>query len=455
MNKIAKVFKTIFGSIYKVVDKIIVTPISKLIYIIQSKLKNNSGRFEKFLNKPYMLVYLSLIFAVGIFFLVDTRVISLVQTEAEVLTDQPVKVEYNKEAYVVEGIPESVDITLIGRKSDLYLAKQLGDHEVLLNLTDYEEGTYRVKLTLNQTIDSLNYKLDPGTVTVVIKQRISALKSVSPVELNADQLDSKLSVKNIELSKSEVVVKGSKDTLATIATVKALIDLSDDKFTEKGTYNLDNLKFIAYDSNGNIVENVEIAGNNVTAKVELDSYSIQVPVKIMTTGTLKTGRAINKILINGKEDYRVTIYGDQSVLDGITEIPVTVDVTDQGNQTKTYNNLSLTKPTGVRHIDNTSVSVTLEFAEESQKTIEDVRINTDGLDAKYKAGAKAGDDLVNVQIKGVKSVIDSVEAGDIYAYVDLSTYGIGTHEVKVEIRNTNAKITYVALRTITIEIQAK
>ena len=456
MNKILKVIGGISLSIYKIIDKIIVTPISKLIYIIQSKLKNNSGRVEKFLNKPHMLVYLSLAFAVAIFFLVDSRVISLVQTEAEILVDQPVTVQYNKEAYVIEGLPDSVDITLIGRKSDLYLAKQLGDHEAILDLTDYEEGTYKVRLTLNQTIDSLNYKLDPGTVTVVIKQRISSLKSVAADLLNEDQLDSKLSVKSIALSNSEVVVKGSKDTLATIATVKALIDLNNEVFTDKGTYKLDNIPLIAYDSNGKIVENVEIVGNNMTATLELDSYSIQVPVKVITTGTLKTGRAISKILVNNKEDYKVTIYGDKSVLDNVTEIPVTVDVTDQGNQTKTFNNLSLTKPTGVRHISDTTVAVSLQFAEESQRTVEGVRINTEGLDTnKYSPTAKPGDDTINVQVKGVDSVIKDIKSEHIYAYVDLSSYGVGVHEVKVEIRSADSKVVYVPTRTVTIEIKAR
>ena len=33
-------------------------------------------------------------------------------------------VTYNKEAYIIEGLPETADVTLIGRTVDLYLAKQ-------------------------------------------------------------------------------------------------------------------------------------------------------------------------------------------------------------------------------------------------------------------------------------------------------------------------------------------
>ena len=47
------------------------------------------------------------------------------QNEAEVIQNQPVKVLYNEEAYVVEGLVDSVDIILTGNKSAIYLAKQL------------------------------------------------------------------------------------------------------------------------------------------------------------------------------------------------------------------------------------------------------------------------------------------------------------------------------------------
>ena len=184
MRKVLNVFVAFFKLIYAGIDKIIVTPISRLVYRINKRLKGSNNKLDKILNRPNILIYLSLIFAVVIFVLVDQKVINLVQTEAEILSDQKVVAEYNKEAYVVEGIPDTVDVTLIGRKSDLYLAKQLGDHEVKLDLTKYGVGEHKVKLTYNQTVDSLSYKLDPSTVLVVIKEKISTLKTISYDLLN-------------------------------------------------------------------------------------------------------------------------------------------------------------------------------------------------------------------------------------------------------------------------------
>ena len=170
MSKIFKFFASIFKGIYSVIDKLIVTPISKLIYKLNELLKNNSGRFEKILNRPNVLIYISLICAVAVFLLIDMQVFDLTNQEAEIISGQEVKVIYNQEEYVVEGVPETVDITLIGSKSNLYLAKQIGEHEVILDLTGYSVGTYKVKLTYNHSITSVNYKLDPSTVNVKISK---------------------------------------------------------------------------------------------------------------------------------------------------------------------------------------------------------------------------------------------------------------------------------------------
>ena len=214
MSKIFKLILSLFKWLYKILDKFIVTPISKIIYNLNKKIQKNGGKLEKILNRPNMLLYMSLIFAIVVFLLIDSKVITLVETEAEIITNQPIKVEYNSEAYVIEDLPETVDITLIGRKSDLYLAKQLGENEVVLDLTDYgaRDEPYRVKLSYNQTIDSLDYKLDPTYVYVTIKKKISSLKTISYDVINQDKLNEiapELSVSSVELSKNEVVVKGS------------------------------------------------------------------------------------------------------------------------------------------------------------------------------------------------------------------------------------------------------
>ena len=301
MNKIFKALKKIGTKIYKLVDQLIVVPISSFIYRVTSKL-NKDNKLEKILNRPNILLYISLALAIILFYLVDSKAISFINTNAEILRNQPVEVIYNSSAYVIEGVPETVDITLIGKKSELYLAKQLGDNEVVVDLTDYEasDKPVKVKFSYKKHIDSLDYKIDPSYVTVTIKKKVSDKKTVSYDLLNKDSLDEKLSVKSVELSKTEVIVRGAEETLDKIASIKALIDLSDEAFKSAGTYDVDTVKLVAYASDGSILPNVEIVATNISAKVVLESYSKVVPVRIITTGELVSGKAISSITNNNK-----------------------------------------------------------------------------------------------------------------------------------------------------------
>ena len=459
MNKIFNLIASFFKGIYNLIDKYIVTPISKIIYNIDKKVNKSGGKIEKILNRPNMLLYMSLALAIIVFLLIDSKVITLVETEAEIITNQQVNVEYNSEAYVIEDLPETVDITLIGRKSDLYLAKQLGENEVVLDLTDYtpRDEPYKVKLTYNQTINSLSYKLDPTYVYVTIKKKVSTLKTISYDLINQDKLNElnpELSVSNVELDKNEVVVKGSQDALNKIATVKALIDLNNKNFKAKGTYNLENVPIVAYDETGNILKNVEIVPSKVNATVTFTSYSKEVPIEVQTTGNLVSGKAISSITINGKSEYYVTIYGEQSEIDSIDSLPVTIDVTDQGNNgSKTYPS-NILKPSGVKYMSASSVNIVASFGEAKQKTIDGLTITVENTPANLKATATS-QATISVQVVGVQSVIDSITASDIKAYIDLTGYTVGNHTVPVQVKGNNPMAQYIVSSSVNINITNK
>ncbi|HOZ88696.1 MAG TPA: CdaR family protein [Bacilli bacterium] len=453
MNKIMDFLKAVGLKTYNIIDKVIVVPISKIIYRIVRR-SRSLNKLEKILNRPSVLLYISLALAVILFFLVDSKVINLTNT-AEIITGQQINVKYNSNAYVIEGLPKTVDITLMGRKSDLYLAKQLGNHEVILDLTGYEpsDKPQKVKLTYNQTIDSLTYKLDPSYVTITIKKKVSTLKNITYDLINSEKMDAKLSVKSVELSKNEVVVKGSQDTIDKISSVKALIDLADEKFTTKGTYEVDNVALVAYDNNGMKMANVEIVATNVTAKVDLDSYSIIVPVKVITTGDLVAGKAISGMTINGKDTYSVTIYGEQAVIDNITGVPVTVDINGQGNNgTKSYS-VTISKPSGVRYISETNIAIALSFAEAKQRTIDNISIEQKNIPSGLSATAKTIEDsVVSVQLTGVQSVIDAITPESINAYIDLAGYTVGEHTIEVKVEGEDARVKYAVTKKINIKL---
>lgn len=441
MNKILKPIIALFKVLYNILDKLIVTPISKLIYRINKLGKNNNGKLEKILNRPIVLLYISLICAIAVFYLVDSKVISLVDNEAEVITGQPVTIIYNEENYVVEGVPETVDITLIGSKSNLYLAKQIGDHEVVLDLTDYEPGTYKVKLKYNHSMTNVSYKLDPGTVSIKISEKESEVFNLSYDLVNENKLDKKLNINSVTLDKSEVIVKGSRETLDTISNVKALVDVEAAGLTNKGEYEVDSIKLVAYDHNGNKVNNVEMVPNNINAKVKVDSYSVELPVKVVTSGNITTGYALNSI---NSSVTKVTVYGDQEVLDTLSAIEAPIDVTGLSTD-KTFSGVTLTKPAGVRYMSDTTTSVTVTLDQETSKEFAGIVIESKNVAEGYTVSALTENDrTITVIAKGVSSALESLDASKIKAYIDLSGYTAGTYEVEVKLDTDDSRYTLVS-----------
>jgi len=449
MNSLKKVLKKIF---YWLDDKFI-TPISRAIYFLFEKFKNNPIHLEKFLNRPLVLVYISLGLAITTFFLVDSQVITLVETEAEILANQPVKVLYNKESYVVEGLVDHVDVILTGRKSALYLAKQLGEHEVVLDLSDYEpsDSPRKVALTYNQTIDNINYKLDPAYVSVVIKKKESETQNVTYELLNESKLNEKFSVSNVSLDQTSVVVKGSKDSLEQIATVKALIDLSNNKFTEAITYDIDNIPLVAYDKNGQVIESVEIVPATLSASISFSTYKATVPVVVSTTGELVAGKSISSITINGKSNFTVDIYGEKEEIDKIQSVPVIIDVNGRGTGGAFTYTASIQKLTGIRSMSEDNVKVVVAFGDEKQKTLNITNIRPINLGSGLIVN-RTNNEPISVQVKGVQSVIDSINEENISAYIDLANFGAGESEVDVKIENTDPRLSFVVTNKVKIVI---
>lgn len=453
LKKLFKIIYVILESIYKLIDKIIIMPISRLVYNITKVSKSKNVDLNKYLSKPNFLIYLSLILALIAFLLIDNKVVNLVENEAEIIKNIPVNIIYNEEAFVVENVPEEVDITITGRKSDIYLAKQLGDFRVELDLSKYTEpGTYKVKFTYSKSIESVNYNLDPSYVTVTIKDKVSEVHSVT-YDLINDDLDGKLSVNKVTLDSNEVIIKGSQDVLDKIASVKALVDVTDSKYDSAGTYELSNIPLVAYDKKGKIVENVEIVPSTLSGTVELKSYKQSVPLNITTTGKLVSGRAIASLTINNASSYTVDIYGEENDIKKITSVPVDINIDGLGKEsTKTYN-VTINKPNGVRYISTKNVTINVTFGDEEQKTIDihDIGFKDGSIPDGYTANI-ISNSATSVQVKGVKSNISNITESDINAYVDLSGLGEGTHEVEVKIDNNNPLVSYVVSSTITIKM---
>ncbi len=438
MKKIINSFKNLFRHIGHFFDKLLITPITKIILRISDFFKENGKGIERFFGKKSTLIILSLILAFGVFVLIDRESNVMIDQYAEILYNQPVSAIYNEELYVVEGLPKAVDITLVGQKRHIFLAKQAPAKGVSVDLTGLKPGNHKVTLKYSQRLKSLDYKLDPSTVTVTIYEKVSETKSLTVDILHKDNLDSKLYIDDIELDRSDVIVKGAEYKLKKVATVKALVDVDNFVNPKAGTMNLKDVPLVAYDTDGKIVD-VEIVPKSVDAKVVITSPSKEVPVKIVPKGNLAFGKAISSINTNISS---ITVYGEKAAVEKLDELEVEIDVKDLSRD-KEFN-ITLKKPNGITELSVKTINVKVGIDNSITKEFKNIHIVTEGLNNHlYTVQALSeADSIVTVVVKGSENSIKSLDESTLKAYIDLKNYAAGEYEVPVKVDGDDLTLDY-------------
>lgn len=451
MKKIGKVILRIFRHIGLFFDKRLITPLTKLILWLMNAFQDFARNFDKLSAKKSTLLVVSLLLAFGTFILIDKESNIMIDQYAEILYKQPVTAVYNEELYVIEGLPEAVDITLIGQRRHIFLAKQSPAKGVSVDLTGLKPGNHKVTLKYTQRLKSLDYKLDPSQVTVTIYEKESENKNLTYDVLHQDKLDNKLYISNIELDRNEVIVKGARYVLDKIAAVKALIDVNAIPNPKAGDITIKDIPLVAYDDNGEIID-VEIVPKSITAKITITSPSKEIPIKLVPVNNLAFGKSIKSMTSSVS---KVTVYGEQATIDAIEQLEVEIDV--KGLEEDKEYNVRLKKPKGITEISVKTMTVKVEVDNSSSKEFENISVQSQNLDSKYKVQALTVDDRqVTVVVKGSEESLKKVTEGDITAFIDLKDYGVGTHEVEVQVTGTDLKLTYASkTKKVKVKISEK
>lgn len=438
-----KIIIKFFKSIFSVFDKYVIMPITRWIFNVSKLIGNSNIKVEKWLSKSTTLLFLSLFLSIIIFVVVDRKMITFSSQSAEVLKEQPINVIYNEEQYVVEGLPDTVDVTLIGNKADLYIAKQSSSDGVTIDLTGLTPGTHRVNIEYEQGLSEIEYSVNPSVATVIIYKKVSDTRDLTYDLVNTSKLENTLIVNNVTMNVDEVTIRGAEYKIEQVTTIKALIDLEQLSGKEAGTQTVNDIELKAYDVKGNIVD-VEFVPSKVNAQIELSSPSKVVPLNFVPEGTLPTGKAINKYSFDQSQ---ITIYGDSTVLENINSIDVKVDISDIKDNAEFK--VEIPKPTGVKTMNTNYVTVSLQLTDSSSEPIE-FEIALTGKNVGEGLIAQPIDKengFITVEVQGASSVISSIDKEDILVYVDLEGLTEGTYTKEIIVKGSNPLAIYKAKRT--------
>lgn len=273
--------------------------------------------------------------------------------------------------------------------------------------------------------------------------------------VNKEFLDEKMTIENVTLSKNSVVYRVKDSWADDVDSIKALVDIEVISINDAGTYNVDDLELVAYDDKGRVIEDIEIVGD-IDAKVDIASYSKEVPIKVVPTGQLISGKAISSILVNGAEYQTVIIYGSEKALEKVNYVETSIDVTGQGNNGSKKYKVTLSKPEGVRALSKQIANIEVGFGEAKQMTfnVSGIMIKnlSDGLVANL---VSSSDSNVEVKAIGTEDILSNLDTSIIKAYVDLQSMDVGTHEVLVEVESNDTRIQFIVTKRVDIVIAKK
>ena len=427
---------------------------------------------DKLLETPWFLKVVALVLAALLYVMTNFDFGSdsnswntPAQKGAEVIESVPVEVYYDRDNLVVTGIPETVNVNLEGPRNLLVIAKNSRDFRLYIDLSDpeIELGTRNVKIQIRDLNDRLTATIDPGTVEVLIQEKITKEFTVTP-EFDRSLLEDGYIAKEPTVSPTTVKITGAKSTIDSIVYVKAIINL------EEGVKDSVTLRaqVQAFDKDYNKLD-VEIDPGTVEVEVPIIS-----PSKTMNIVPVESGEPISGVTISNieVEPTQVTLYGKQDVLDTIENLELPIDISSiQENTTLT---IPIVLPEGITtsSIDEITVKISVTSNENNEeetppensdaedaedvdvsKVFSDLRVQYIGLEDIYELTFITPlKGLMNVSITGKQSLISNLQPADIQVSIDVTDMGEGEHGAPILIKtpdNTEAQSS-VSIAKVTI-----
>lgn len=400
---------------------------------------------DRYLFNPRYGKFIALVFALILYISMNFDSNGFLENiqNVETLGSFPVNVLVADEAYEVSGLPNEVVVRYMGDIANIKSAKQQKGFSVVADLTDLTEGVHEVALLPQAAPSGVEVVIEPSNAIVTIKKKSIRRFTLGYDIVNQSKMDSTYDIGVPVFKESEVYVRASKETLDSIASVKALIDVSQaykEDFTCKA-------KIVAYDNNGDRL-NVDIIPETMDATVVVSKPQKEVDVVLQANGDIPNGMAIASYTVNHP---KVTIYGKEDVLKNIDTIPVVIPAsTLTSNRTIT---MPLIAPNGVRQISENFVDITIKLDKKEVREIKNVDVEMINLKEGFKATFEDKNE-VSVVLEGAEKVIKGVKADDIKVYVDLSKNDqVGTYELPVLVEGNNPLVNYsLGNKTISVVI---
>ena len=306
-------------------------------------------RMDKIFDSPWALRITSLIFAVALFFYVQSIVDDGKEDnstpQADILIDVPLEVYYDETNLIVSGLPDTVDIKIEGPTTAVMQTKLLKDYKAFVDLNSLLIGEHSVTIQTENFSEKLKVTVDPQMVQVTIEERVTQEFRVEP-EINNRQIADNFVLDSMEVTPQRVIITGAKSLIDSISYVKASV-----KVEEKIQASFKQQTNVAVLNKDLNKLDVVIEPQRVEVSVNVKPYTKEVPLVLETTNA---NEEIELTELKLKQ-MSIEVTGSKQILDAITEIVAQIDlskITSSGEYEAT-----LLLPEGVTKIKEEAVLV--------------------------------------------------------------------------------------------------
>ena len=346
---------------------------------------------------------------------------------------QPVNVLVNEETYEVSGLPETVDVQLLGDINDLQMVRQQNSLSVVADLRQLGEGRSDVELEVQNIPSRLEVIIEPGTVSVELKKKQTQTYALGYDFVNQSEMDATYDLGTPEFDEDTVTVRASEDTLNRVSYVKALIDVSG----VTSDFETD-APLAAYDENGDRLE-VDIIPSTMHVSISVTQPKKTVPIEVVQVGTMEEGLAISTCTLSDEE---ITLYAKQSVLDQIDHIEISLPVSNITSDRTLA--MPITLPQGVTQASLSSVSVSVTVGERTSTTFSDVQVRLINQEAEIDGMPITLDPrTVSVTVSGSEEMLQNITKEDIMVTADLKGItAAGERQLTLSVSGSNRLVEY-------------
>ncbi len=221
--------------------------------------------------------------------------------------------------------------------------------KVKLNLKNAQIGDdQKVKLEIEGLESGLEGTVEPGTITISIREKVTREFKVTPT-VKKERLLIGYEIEKLSVNNETVKISGDLDSINRIREVRA----ESATRTKLNKNTKEEAKLVAYDSDYNKIEDIQIEPSSTVMSIELKSLEKEVPLEVNTIGKLPSGYELVSVTADVS---KVTIRTEnQEILDRITKMLVDVDLSDVKEEAEERSNLKIYSKEDLRVATDTPI----------------------------------------------------------------------------------------------------